>query len=117
MHLVNTPEEFTDYIMDELGRWIAEGCPIAFKARRFKTGLFSFLYDSEVQRSPLNLKFTSNGYVVVRVVKPDNSYVVARFQMANPKLKENMMECFEKLDGEDFSGFTPIEEARPQWKR
>ena len=116
--IVNTPEDFVDYVMDELGRWAAENCPIMFKARAFQTSLFSHLYEGENNNvSPLNVKFTKNGFVVVRVIRPDESYVVARFQVANPKLRDNMLVCFEKLDDEDYGGFVNIEEARTQWRR
>ena len=118
---VKTTTDFADYIMDELGRWIALDCPVVFESRKFRTGLFSFLYEGEIRHSPINIKFTNNGYVVFQVNSPNDANVfaskVARFEMANPSLRENMISCFDKLENQDFSDFASYKQANEQWKK
>lgn len=118
---VKTTTDFADYIMDELGRWIALDCPVVFESRKFRTGLFAFLYEGEIRHSPINIKFTNNGYVVFQVNSPGDVNVfasqVARFEMANPSLRENMISCFDKLENQDFSDFASYKQANEQWKK
>jgi len=113
--VVNTPGEFADYVMDELGRWAAIDCPIAFKSRVFKTPLFSNLYNK--QKSPLGIKFTKNGFIVVKIFGANLDVRVTKFSIANPSLRDNMASCFQRLNDDDLSDFISTSEARSEWKR
>ena len=118
--MAHTPTNFADYVMDELGRWISIDCPIAFKSRKFKTTMFEFLTKDNDSKSPLNINFTANGYVVIKMtMSSQDEYMnlVARFLMADPKLRDNLVECFNKLNSEDTSDFILVSEARLKWKR
>lgn len=117
VHSVETPEQFADYIMDELGRWIASGCPINFKSRRFRTNMFPFL--EAAYRAPLQLKFAKNGYVIMKVSRSDdfNDCKVVRFIVADPKLRDNLVVCIQNLKNEVWTDFISIGEAQSAWRR
>ena len=118
----NTTDELAGFILDELGRWIALDCPALFKSRKLETNLFEFLHENleKTHAPPLSMNFTSNGYVVIKITpSKSNSWAisVARFQMADPKLKENLAACLQRLNNADESDFISASKARKQWIR
>lgn len=117
LHILRSSEELADYLLDELGRWIAEGCPEIFKSRKFKTSLFSHLYDREIKRNPLSFKFTNNGFIVIRIITIDDAYMAIRLPIADPRLRDQLIDCFVKLDAQNFEDFMPVDQARVQWRR
>jgi hypothetical protein len=117
VHSVETPDQFADYVMDELGRWAADKCPISFKNRRFRTNMFPFLENNI--RSPIQVKFSKNGYVIIKVSPTDefNDCKVVRFNVADPKLRDNLSACLANLKNQSFVDFISIVEAQKSWRR
>ena len=120
--IVENPDQFADFVMDELGRWAAEECPIMFKGRPVKTDIFSgVLYEEDLKASslsPMQIKFAKNGFVVVKIA-PTNNYddiKFVRLAIADPALRDKIASCAAKIIMNDFSDFVSLKEAQIAWR-
>lgn len=117
--IANTPREFATYVVEEVARWASEGCPIMFEARALRTGLFTSLHDHNPLQSSLKVGYSKDGYVTIKIIPPGSlseGAFITRFQVGNPKLEENLIACFEKLNSGDLSDFITLADARAKWK-